>query len=199
MIYVFMGKSSVGKDYIVKKVLENNDVKLAVSHTTRPIRNGETDGVEYYFIDKNDFLHKKKNNYFIETRLYNTYDKNGKEDIWYYGLSYDALNNYEKDDYIAILDLKGLNDLIAKLGDEYIEVIYIVANRDIRMQRALNREGKMTDSQIKEVERRFVADDLDFPDDLIENIDMYILSNNNLDELNVNLKLLNKIIKTNKQ
>ena len=75
MIYVFMGKSSVGKDHIVKKVLENNkNMQLAVSHTTRPIRNGEKNGVEYHFISQENFMKKQSNSYFIETRKYNTYD-----------------------------------------------------------------------------------------------------------------------------
>lgn len=197
MIYVFMGKSSVGKDYIVKKVLENNkNIELAVSHTTRPIRKNEQNGVEYHFISQENFLKKQSNSYFIETRKYNTYDKNGNKAVWYYGLSYNAIQGDV--DYIVILDLKGLNELIAAIGDNKIEIIYIKADDEVRYKRALNREGKMTEDQIKEVERRFIADDKDFPNEVINNMDMYSLSNNNLDELEYNLKFINRIISKNK-
>lgn len=199
MIYVFMGKSSVGKDHIVKELLKSNpNVKLAVSHTTRPMRNGETNGLEYHFIDKKTFLKRQQNGYFIETRKYDTFDTSGNKDTWYYGLSYDALKDSKNKDYIVILDLKGLNELVGALKDDNIEIIYIKADRTIRIGRALNREGKMNTKQIKEVERRFVADDIDFPDSLLENMDMYTLSNNNLGELYNNLEFINRMISENK-
>ena len=198
MIYVFMGKSSVGKDHIVKKVLENNkNMQLAVSHTTRPIRNGEKNGVEYHFISQENFMKKQSNSYFIETRKYNTYDLNGNKTAWYYGLSYEALQG--KKDYIVILDLQGYKELIAKLGKNNIKVIYVEASKQIRYQRALNREGKMTQEQIKEVERRFIADDKDFPEFELMTINMSKLENNNLGDLNYNLKFLNRIINLNKE
>ena len=197
MIYVFMGKSSVGKDHIVKKVLESNqDIQLAVSHTTRPIRNGEENGVEYQFISQESFIKKQQNEYFIETRKYNTYDLNGDKTIWYYGLSYDALQG-EKD-YIVILDLQGLKDLTVKLGKNNIKVIYIKADKQIRFQRSLNREGRMTQEQIKEVERRFIADDKDFPEFELMKINMSKLENNNLGDLKYNLKFLTRTINLNK-
>ena len=198
MIYVFMGKSSAGKDHIVKEVLKANpNVELAVSHTSRPMRKGETNGVEYHFISKEEFLKRQQNGYFIETRKYDTFDLNGNKDTWYYGLSYDALKDSRAKNYAVILDLQGLNELVGALQNQEIEIIYIKADRNIRMARALNREGKMTDEQIKEVERRFVADDLDFPNDILENMDISILSNNNLDELYNNLEFLNKMINKN--
>ena len=53
-IYCIMGKSSSGKDTIYKKLAEDADlpVKTLVPYTTRPMRDGETDGVEYYFCDE---------------------------------------------------------------------------------------------------------------------------------------------------
>ena len=51
-LFVLMGKSSTGKDTIFKEVLKNKEVELKtiVPYTTRPIREGEKDGVEYYFV-----------------------------------------------------------------------------------------------------------------------------------------------------
>ena len=197
MIYVFMGKSSVGKDHIVKEILKNNiNLQIAVSHTTRPIRKNEENGVEYHFISQENFLKKQQNEYFIETRKYDTYDVKGNKDTWYYGLSYNAIQGNK--DYIVILDLQGLQELITAIGENDIEVIYVMADKQIRYQRALNREGKMTKDQIKEVERRFIADDKDFPNKILEKLDMYTLSNNNLGELKSNIQFINKIIQNNK-
>ena len=52
-IFCIMGKSATGKDTIYKKILQNSELKLRriVSYTTRPIREGEEEGVEYYFTD----------------------------------------------------------------------------------------------------------------------------------------------------
>ena len=53
-IFCIMGKSSSGKDTIFKLLVEENthNLKEVVSYTTRPIRNNETHGVEYFFINK---------------------------------------------------------------------------------------------------------------------------------------------------
>ena len=57
----------------------------------------------------------------------------------------------------------------------------------------------MTQEQIKEVERRFIADDKDFPEFELMKINMSKLENNNLGDLNYNLKFLNRIINLNKE
>lgn len=50
-IFCLMGKSACGKDSICKQILsdKNLPLKTLVPYTTRPIRDGETNGVEYYF------------------------------------------------------------------------------------------------------------------------------------------------------
>lgn len=50
-IFALLGYCSSGKDTILKQVLKDLDtVKPIISTTTRPMRNGETDGVEYYLL-----------------------------------------------------------------------------------------------------------------------------------------------------
>ena len=52
-IYCVMGKSSSGKDTVYKKLKEQyKEFRLIVPYTTRPIREGEKDGVEYYFVSE---------------------------------------------------------------------------------------------------------------------------------------------------
>lgn len=57
ILMVLSGPSGVGKGTVVNKVLESNiNIKLSVSATTRKKRAGETDGVNYYFYSKEEFL-----------------------------------------------------------------------------------------------------------------------------------------------
>ena len=57
-IFCLMGKSSTGKDTIYKELLQNEELSLKriVPYTTRPIRVGETEGVEYHFTDEEGYL-----------------------------------------------------------------------------------------------------------------------------------------------
>ena len=59
-IICLMGKSSTGKDTIYKHLLADRrlGLKKIVPYTTRPIRNGERDGVEYFFRSEQDFRKK---------------------------------------------------------------------------------------------------------------------------------------------
>ena len=60
-IYCVMGKSSSGKDTVYKKLKEQyKEFRLIVPYTTRPIREGEKDGVEYYFVDPEQFRAMKE-------------------------------------------------------------------------------------------------------------------------------------------
>ena len=50
-IFYMMGKSSSGKDTVYKEIRkELPELKTLTLYTTRPMREGEKDGVEYYFV-----------------------------------------------------------------------------------------------------------------------------------------------------
>ena len=60
-LFILSGPSGAGKGTICKELLaqtSRDDVQLSVSMTTRNPRNGETEGVSYYFVSKEDFLRK---------------------------------------------------------------------------------------------------------------------------------------------
>ena len=70
-LFIITAPSGAGKTTLIKKVLEyaqenNKNVKLSVSHTTRPPRDGEEDGVDYLFITEDDFKQNIKNGDYIE-------------------------------------------------------------------------------------------------------------------------------------
>ena len=66
-LYIVAGCSGVGKGTLLKLFLEKNpDIKLSVSATTRKPRQGEEDGISYFFISKEEFQNAINNNEFLE-------------------------------------------------------------------------------------------------------------------------------------
>ena len=68
LIIVLSGPSGVGKGTVRKKLMENEDLKLvfSISMTTRLPRQGEKDGVDYFFVTEDVFDQNLKNNNFLE-------------------------------------------------------------------------------------------------------------------------------------
>ena len=70
-LIVISGPSGAGKNTIINKVIENNkDIWLSISATSRPRRNTEKEGVNYYYLTKEDFEKKIEENYFLEYAKY---------------------------------------------------------------------------------------------------------------------------------
>ena len=71
LLIVYTGASGVGKGTIMKELLKSNDnLKLSVSATTRAPRPGETNGVEYHFVTKDEFEELIKNDGLLEYASY---------------------------------------------------------------------------------------------------------------------------------
>ena len=71
-LYVITGPSGVGKGTVLNKFFEKNkgDIIYSVSATTRKPRKGEKDGVNYFFITKEEFEKEIENNEFLEWAKY---------------------------------------------------------------------------------------------------------------------------------
>lgn len=66
-LFIVAGCSGVGKGTLLKLFREKNpEIKLSISATTRQPRQGEEDGVSYFFISKEEFQESIKNNEFLE-------------------------------------------------------------------------------------------------------------------------------------
>ncbi len=66
-LFVISGSSGVGKGTVIKEFLaRHSEIKLSISCTTRMPREGEVDGVNYFFLDKNKFEECVKNEEFLE-------------------------------------------------------------------------------------------------------------------------------------
>ena len=188
-IVCLCGKSASGKNKISELAQNNFNIKEAISHTTRPRRTGEGD--IYKFISIKEFKQMKKDNEFIETRIYNT-----KEGQWCYGLSKEAIDLNSDNNYLVILDMKGLlslKDYLIEIGKiNCLTSVYVYTSSQVRLLRSLNREGDMTDKQVTEVVRRFQADEKDFLG--IEDYIDYVLINNDEKGLEEAKKLFKSIL-----
>ncbi|MBQ6498119.1 MAG: guanylate kinase [Bacilli bacterium] len=82
-LIVISGPSGAGKDTIVENVIKNNEnIWLSVSATSRKIRKGEQEGVNYFYLTKEEFEERIENNYFLEYAMYaDNYYGTPKEEI----------------------------------------------------------------------------------------------------------------------
>ena len=66
-LIIISGTTCAGKGTVIKKLLANhNDIVLSTSYTSRPKRESEIDGVDYYFVSKEEFERKIENGDFLE-------------------------------------------------------------------------------------------------------------------------------------
>ena len=160
-IYCVMGKSSSGKDTVYKKLKEQyKEFRLIVPYTTRPIREGEKDGVEYYFVDPEQFRAMKEDGKVIESRSYNT-----KCGIWTYFTADDGQIDLSAADYLLIGTLVSYQALREYFGEEAIVPVYLEVEDGLRLARALERERRQEKPKYSERGRRFLADEEDFSEE----------------------------------
>ena len=160
-IYYVMGKSSSGKDTIYKKLMKRHpEFHMIVPYTTRPCREGEQDGVEYFFVDEGRLREMREDGRVIESRSYNT-----KCGIWTYFTADDGQIDLRMYDYLVIGTLVSYEALRDYYGEEYLVPIYIEVEDGVRLLRALERERRQAVPLYAEMCRRFLADAEDFSED----------------------------------
>jgi len=119
-IFILTGPSGVGKTEILKRLLANPELNLqkVITCTTRAKREGETEGKDYYFISKDEFLNGLKNNEFFEyAEVYGNFYGSRKKDV-------ESLLHSGKN-VIFQLDPQGAENL--KKMNEHCKVIFIEA------------------------------------------------------------------------
>jgi guanylate kinase len=163
-IVYLMGKSSTGKDTIYKRLLNNEQLKLKtiIPYTTRPIRVKEKNGVEYHFVDEEDYGRLKSQGKIIEERSYNTC-----HGLWRYFTVYDGSIDIENENYIMIGTLEAYRAMKNYFGDKKVIPVMIESDDGVRLERALRREKKQSEPKYEEVCRRFLADSEDFSEEKI--------------------------------
>lgn len=160
-IFCLMGKSACGKDTIYKQILSEKSLplKTLIPYTTRPIRDGEQNGVEYYFLSDEEQQSLEQQGKIIELRAYHTV-----HGLWKYFTVNDHQLDLANNDYLIIGTLESYTKLQEYFGTEYLVPLYIDLEPGERLQRALNRERMQTEPKYAELCRRFLADEADFSD-----------------------------------
>ena len=174
-IYCVMGKSASGKDSLYKAILARQPIplKTITTYTTRPIRNNEQNGVEYYFTSVEDFRKMQADGKVIEFRCYHTVFGD-----WFYFTADDGQIDNEHD-YLLIMTLEGYASLRNYFGEDRVIPIYIDVEDGLRLERAIGRERKQPKPAYDEMCRRFLADSVDFSEENLKKLNVTRYFENN--------------------
>lgn len=167
---VLIGESASGKSTIEKELVKKGFNKI-ISYTTRPIRPNEKDGIDYHYINKEDFHNKFQNNFFAEHTVYND---------WFYGIAVeDCLDNT-----VVVVEPHGFRQL-KKIDELNITSFYIKVDERERLIRMVKRGDNLL-----EVFRRIFSDQgvFQFIDQEVD----YVINNN--ENINKAVDMINNII-----
>jgi guanylate kinase len=122
----------------------------------------ETDGVEYHFVDEEEYEKLKSRGKIIEERSYNTC-----HGLWRYFTVCDGNIDIDTGNYIMIGTLEAYRAMKKYFGDSAVLPVMIESDDGVRLERALRRERKQSEPKYEEVCRRFLADSEDFSEEKI--------------------------------
>jgi len=162
---IISGPSGVGKGTICERLIKELNAWYSVSMTTRGIRDGEVDGVNYYFISKDEFRKRIDEGKLLE---YNIYNDN------YYGTPKDkVLEKLEEGiDVFLEIDVNGAKNVKNKFEDALLIYIAPPSMEDLRT-RLLNRGTEDIDTIENRI--RIASDEqkqIDFYDYVVVNDDL---------------------------
>ncbi len=158
-IYYLMGKSASGKDSIYRELISRTGINEIVIYTTRPVRRGEKDGVDYHFTDEKEYERIKALGKIIEERLYET-----AEGPWRY-FTVDDGSFDGNGDLLGIGTPESFIRLREYFGKDRVCPIYIEVEDGERLSRALKRERSQKEPKYREMCRRFLSDSEDFSEE----------------------------------
>ena len=165
-IYVLLGKTGVGKSTIyqsLKNLITSEDnIKELLMYTTRPIRHGEKDGVDYNFINDYDISNLILENKLAEHRTFKT----ASDEVWFY-----ATPKCEENGVYILSNSTSTScmSLIELYGRECVEPIFITCDEYTRLSRLLEREHKGK-KQYNEMIRRINSDNLDYDNSIMNRL-----------------------------
>lgn len=157
---VICGRTCAGKDTLGKWLEERHGFEKVISYTTRPPREGEINGKDYYFETSATFDKMRSNGDFAETTDYK--QENG--DIWSYGTHVNSYKDTKKKKYV-ILNPEGIYQLVNR--DIHFDLFYLDnKHKETLEKRYLNRETKgyhtNLDTLRDKFETRWKQDEKDF-------------------------------------
>ena len=142
-IIIISSPSGAGKTTITKRIIsKNKKIELSVSYTSRPIRKGEKNTIDYHFVEKKKFVYLKNKNFFIET---------AKVFDHLYGSSYvNIINAFKKGKHILFdIDWQGANKLRKQFSKVDIIDFFILPPSKAELKKRLMVRGRENQIEIK--------------------------------------------------
>ena len=140
LIIIISSPSGAGKTSVCKNLLKlDSNIKLSISVTTRPARDNEIDGKDYYFIDSNEFKRMLSNNELLEhAKVFNNY----------YGSPRSYINDYlsKGNDVLFDIDWQGAQQIINSTYERIITIFIMPPSKEIIKERLLTRQKESGDN-----------------------------------------------------
>ncbi|WP_370339717.1 guanylate kinase [Parvularcula marina] len=133
MLFVVSSPSGAGKTTLSRRLLEaDKDIDISISFTTRPMRPGEKDGVDYSFVGENTFLRMQKDGEFLESaKVF---------DNWYGTPKGPVMTAIEEGrDVLFDIDWQGAQQLAEVVRGDLVTVFILPPSRQALFERLKNR------------------------------------------------------------
>lgn len=151
---VLVGASASGKTELAKILYKQYGYKKCITTTTRVMREGEVDGIDYHFLTEDTF--KKM---ILEDAFYEVTEYSNR----FYGIQKkDVIENG-----VVIVDPNGANALVDQADDVY--VVFVEASEELRIKR-MNARG----DSLEQIEKRIIGDRFVFQLKQFHRIDLHI-------------------------
>lgn len=152
-LIAIIGRSASGKDYLFRHTLKNNpSLNPVIHYTTRPRRDGEVDGKDYFFVTETEFQRKEDNYEFFSITSFRD---------WRYGIDSNSFDPNKIN--IGIFNPFEISQLYGFFKDKFqLIIIETQADEQTRYQRSLERLKPFDEEGLQEMCRRNLADKEDF-------------------------------------
>lgn len=135
-VAIIVGGTCSGKTTLIDFLQTDRDFRRIITSTSRPIREGETDGVHYHFLDKSVFEQYPER--FVEINSYNGH---------YYGLQLRGDLDQNKIN-VVILDINGANALQQSIPQHQSQIFFVQSTLEMRIQRLFSRHQSRIEKEV---------------------------------------------------
>ncbi|MBQ9349290.1 MAG: guanylate kinase [Oscillibacter sp.] len=164
-IFCIVGKSASGKDTLYRAILDGPPPcpDPVLPCTTRPMRDGERDGVDYRFVTEARLRELEAAGCVVEKREYHTV-----QGLWIY---FTPAFPLEADrDRLLIITPEGVRGIAARYGADRVRTILLDVDDRTRIHRCVEREDAQSRPDYEELCRRFLADQRDFAEERVADL-----------------------------